>query len=105
MYGISTGPNQTSTSPMWIKLICAIIMYSSIRKVLSDSHLHDKVKIVFRTIGRLFLRPLKVPCYLIDLFIMVHKIWIELNWNWKKMNWIGIELNWKILNPIWIGIE
>ena len=49
----------------------------------------------------------------------VHKIWIELNLNWKKMNWIGIELkdsesdliwigielNWKILNPTWIGIE
>ena len=55
-----------------------------------------------------------MPCYRIDLFITVHKIWIELNWNWKKMNWIGIELkdsesdlnwNWKILNPAWIGLE
>ena len=42
----------------------------------------------------------------------MHKIWIELNWNWKKMNWkilnpiwIWIELNWKILNSTWIGIE
>ena len=92
MYGISTCSNQTSTRPVWIKLICAIIICSSSRQVLSDSHLSDKAKIVFQTIGRLFLRPLKAPCYLIDLFIMVHNIWIELNWNWKKMNWIGIEL-------------
>ena len=50
------------------------------------------------------------PCYLINLFITVHKIWIELNWNWKKMNWIGIELkdselelNW--IEKSWIQLE
>ena len=60
--------------------------------------------------------PVKIisPCYLIHLFITVHKTWIgierkwiELELNWKILNliWIGIELNWKILNPTWIGIE
>ena len=45
------------------------------------------------------------PCYLIHLFIMVHKIWIELNWNWKKMNWIGIELKDSESDLNWNWIE
>ena len=47
------------------------------------------------------------PCYLIHLFITVHKIWIELNWNWKKMNWIGIELkdSESDLNLNWIELK
>ena len=47
----------------------------------------------------------KVPYYLIDLFITVHKIWIELNWNWKKMNWIGIELKYSESDLNWNWIE
>ena len=45
------------------------------------------------------------PCYLIHLFITVHKIWIELNWNWKKMNWIGIELKDSESDLNWNWIE
>ena len=49
----------------------------------------------------------KVHCYLIDLFITMHKIWIELNWNWKKINWIGIGLKDSEydLNLYWIELK
>ena len=50
--------NQMCTCLRLIKLICAIIICSSIGRVLSDSHLSNKAKIAFRTIGRLFWRPL-----------------------------------------------
>ena len=50
--------NQMCTCPRLIKLICAIIICSSIGRVSSDSHLSDKAKIVFRTIGRPFRLPL-----------------------------------------------
>ena len=43
-----------STCPRWIKLICEMIICSSIGRVPSDSHLSDKAKIAFRTIGRPF---------------------------------------------------
>ena len=45
------------------------------------------------------------PCYLIHLYITVHKIWIELNWNWKKINWIGIELKDSESDLNWNWIE
>ena len=35
----------------------------------------------------------------------MHKIWIELNWNWKKMNWIGIELKDSESDLNWNWIE
>ena len=37
----------------------------------------------------------------------MHNIWIELNWNWKKMNWIGIELkdSESDLNLNWIELK
>ena len=50
--------NQMCTYLSLIKLICAIIICSSIGRVSSDSHLSDKAKIAFRTIGRPFWRPL-----------------------------------------------
>ena len=56
--------NQMSTCPRWIKLICAINICSSIGRVSNDSHVSDKAKIAFRTIGRLFRRPL-IYAYLI----------------------------------------
>ena len=43
-----------STHPRWITLICAIIICLAIGQVWSDSHLSDKAKIEFRTIGRPF---------------------------------------------------
>ena len=50
--------NQMCTFLRLIKLICAIIICSPIGRVSSDSHLSDKAKIAFRTIGRPFQRPL-----------------------------------------------
>ena len=52
--------NQMCTCPGLIKLICAIIICSSIGLVSSDSHLFDKAKIGFRTIGRPFWLALKI---------------------------------------------
>ena len=46
-----------------------------------------------------------LKCFLIDLFTTVHKIWIELNWNWMKMNWIGIELKDSESDLNWNWIE
>ena len=46
--------NQMSTCPRIIKLICAIIICSCIGRVSSDSHLSNKAKIAFWTIGRPF---------------------------------------------------
>ena len=52
------------------------------------------------------------PCYLIHLFITVHKIWIELelkenelNWNWIERFWIWFEseLNW--IEKSWIQLK
>ena len=58
-------------------------------------------------IFKLNLKYPELDCNLIDLFITVHKIWIELNWNWKKMNWIGIELkdSESDLNLNWIELN
>ena len=50
--------NRMSTCPKWIKLICAIIICSSIGRVSSDSHLSYKAKIVFQTLRHPFQRPL-----------------------------------------------
>ena len=50
--------NQMCTCPRLIKLICATITCSSIGRVSSGSHLSDKAKITFWTIGRPFWRPL-----------------------------------------------
>ena len=50
--------NQMCTCLRLIKLICAIIICSSIGRVSCDSHLSDKAKIAFRTIGHPFPRPL-----------------------------------------------
>ena len=50
--------NQMSTCLRWIKLIYALIICLSIGRVTSDSHLSEKPKIAFRTIGHLFPRPL-----------------------------------------------
>ena len=46
-----------------------------------------------------------LKCFLIDLFTTVHKIWIELNLNWMKMNWIGIELKDSESDLNWNWIE
>ena len=54
--------NQMCTCLRLIKLICAIIICSSIRRVSSDSHLSDKAKIAFRTMGHQFRRPLLQFC-------------------------------------------
>ena len=52
------------------------------------------------------------PCYLIHLFITVHKNWIELelkenelNWNWieRFRIWFELELNW--IEKSWIQLE
>ena len=40
--------NEMSTCPKWIKVICAITLCLSIRRVWSDSHLSDKAKIAFQ---------------------------------------------------------
>ena len=53
--------NQMCTCPRLIKIICAIIICLSIGLVSSDSHLSDKAKIAFRTIGRLFRAPSALP--------------------------------------------
>ena len=50
--------NQMCTCPRLIKFICAIIICSSLGRVSSDSHLSDRAKIMFRTIGRPFPRDL-----------------------------------------------
>ena len=50
--------SQMSTCPRWIKLICTIIICSSIGRVSSACHLSDKANIAFRTRGRPFPRPL-----------------------------------------------
>ena len=50
--------NQMCTSPRWIKLICAIIICSSIGRMSSDSHLSVKAKIAFQAKGHPFPRPL-----------------------------------------------
>ena len=50
--------NQMCTRPRLIKFICAIIICSSFGRVSSDSHLSDRAKIAFRTIGRPFRLPL-----------------------------------------------
>ena len=46
------------------------------------------------------------PCYLIHLFITVHKIWIELelkenelNWNWIERFWIWFKIELELKNP------
>ena len=49
---------QMFTCPRLIKFICAIIICSSFGRVSSDSHLSDRAKIAFRTIGCPFRRPL-----------------------------------------------
>ena len=67
-----------STSPRWIsvKFICAIIICLSIGWVSSDSHLFNKAKIDFRTIGHPFPQPL--------LFIhFIGKIW---RWHCQNQN-------------------
>ena len=46
------------TCPRLIKFICAITICSSFGRVSSDSHLSDRAKIAFRTIGRPFRWPL-----------------------------------------------
>ena len=53
-------------------------------------------------------------CYLIDLFITVHKIWIEfelelkaneLNWNRIERFWIRFELELNLIEKSWIQLE
>ena len=51
-------------------------------------------------------------CYLIDLFITVHKIWIEfelkaneLNWNRIERFWIRFELERNLIEKSWIQLE
>ena len=62
--------NQMCTCPRLIKLICAIIICSPIGRVSSDSHLSDKAKIAFRTIGR----PFRLPLYLFVVSCCVYMI-------------------------------
>ena len=52
--------DQMCTCPRSIKLIYANIICSSIGQVSSNSHLSDKAKIAFRTIGRPFRLPLVI---------------------------------------------
>ena len=47
-HGITTCPKFMSTHLRWIKLICAIIIYLSIKQVSGDSHLSNKVKTAFQ---------------------------------------------------------
>ena len=82
--------NQMCTCPRLLKLICVIIIWSSIGRVSSDSHLSDMAKIVFRTIGRPFRRPL----WVINKFIerstsLLHiKVWLILEvWQWWALDW------------------
>ena len=50
--------NQMCTCPRLIKFICAIIICSFFGLVSSDTHLSDRAKVAFRTIGRPFRLPL-----------------------------------------------
>ena len=50
--------SQMSTCPRWIKLICTIIICSSIGRVSSACHLSNKANIAFQTRGRWFPWPL-----------------------------------------------